>query len=43
MARKATLALIARLEGRGDIEQTLLACEQIEGETLGPIEPKSIS
>lgn len=41
MARKATLALIARLEGRDDIEQTLLSCEQVEGETLGPINSKS--
>ena len=43
MARKATLALIARLEGRAELEQTLLSCEQVEGETLGPIKPKSVS
>ena len=43
MARKATLALIARLEGQVQIEQTLLSCAQIDGETLGPIKPKSIS
>lgn len=43
MARKATLALISRLEGQAGIEQILLSCQQIEGETLGPIQPKSIS
>lgn len=36
MGRRATLALVARLEG-GDIEQTLLSCDRVEGETLGPI------
>jgi DNA-binding LacI/PurR family transcriptional regulator len=41
MARGATLALIARLEGRASVEQTLLSCEQVEGETLGPIKTKS--
>lgn len=43
MARGATLALIARLEGRDGIGQALLSCEQIEGETLGPIKTKSTS
>lgn len=43
MARKATLALIARLEGGAQIEQVLLSCEQIAGDTLGPIKPKRLS
>lgn len=43
MARGATLALIARLEGRAGVEQTLLSCAQVEGETLGPIKTKSTS
>lgn len=36
MGRRATLALIDRLEGKAGIEQTLLSCERVEGETLGP-------
>jgi len=41
MGRKATLSLISRLEGKAGIEQTLLECQTIEGETLGPIKRKS--
>ncbi|WP_295809782.1 LacI family DNA-binding transcriptional regulator [uncultured Nitratireductor sp.] len=41
MGRRATLALIDGLEGRSDFEQTLLSCERVEGETLGPITSKS--
>ncbi|WMT92454.1 LacI family DNA-binding transcriptional regulator [Pelagibacterium sp. H642] len=37
MGRRATLALVDQLEGHGGIEQTLLSCERVEGETLGPI------
>lgn len=43
MARRATLALIDQLEGRSEMTQTLLDCEQVEGETLGPSKAKSIS
>jgi DNA-binding LacI/PurR family transcriptional regulator len=38
MGRKATRALVSVLEGTGGITQTLLNCERVEGETLGPIE-----
>lgn len=37
MGRRATLALVDQLEGKDGIEQTLLSCERVEGETLGPI------
>jgi DNA-binding LacI/PurR family transcriptional regulator len=43
MARRATFALLDRLEGRAGIVQTLLSCEQVEGETLGPMKTKSAS
>lgn len=43
MARKATLALVERLEGRPGCLQTLLTCKQVDGETLGPITLKSAS
>lgn len=36
MGRRATLALVDRLEGRAGLEQTLLSCERVEGETLRP-------
>jgi DNA-binding LacI/PurR family transcriptional regulator len=36
MGRRATLALVERLEGHGGIVQTLLSCERVRGETLGP-------
>jgi DNA-binding LacI/PurR family transcriptional regulator len=37
MGRRATLALVDRLEGGSPLVQTLLSCEQVPGETLGPI------
>lgn len=43
MGRRATQALADRLEGRTEIEQILLTCERIEGETLGPPTQKSRS
>ncbi|WP_417526256.1 LacI family DNA-binding transcriptional regulator [Marinovum sp.] len=41
MARRAATALIARLEGRDYAKQTLLRCDLIEGETLGPSKRKT--
>lgn len=41
MGRRATLALVDQLEGKDGVEQTLLSCERIEGETLGPIKTMS--
>lgn len=43
MARRAATALIARLEGRDYDRQSLLRCDLIEGETLGPIKEKSVT
>lgn len=43
MAQRAATALIARLEGRDYDRQSLLRCDLIEGETLGPIKEKSVT
>ena len=37
MGRRATEVLVAMLEGKSGIQQVLLNCEPVEGETLGPI------
>ncbi|WFU91469.1 LacI family DNA-binding transcriptional regulator (plasmid) [Rhizobium sp. CC1099] len=36
MGRQATAMLVRRIEGAAPIEQILLTCEPVEGETLGP-------
>ncbi|MFB9947882.1 LacI family DNA-binding transcriptional regulator [Rhizobium puerariae] len=36
MGRQATAMLVRRIEGAAAIEQILLTCEPVEGETLGP-------
>ena len=36
MARAATEMLVRRVENNAPIEQILLSCEPVEGETLGP-------
>jgi DNA-binding LacI/PurR family transcriptional regulator len=37
MGRRATEALVGMLESRTGVQQILLDCETVEGETLGPI------
>lgn len=41
MARGATEMLVRRVEDNAPVEQVLLPCEPVEGETLGPISPKT--
>jgi len=36
MGREATAMLVRRIEGATPVEQILLSCEPVEGETLGP-------
>lgn len=43
MAHRAAAALIARLEGRDYAKQTLLRCDLIEGDTLGPTNRKTVT
>jgi hypothetical protein len=41
MARQATIMLAERIETHTAGRQVLLACEPVEGETLGPISDRS--
>lgn len=41
MAHAATAMLVRRVEDNAPVEQVLLPCEPVEGETLGPISPKT--
>ena len=41
MGRQATAMLVRRIEGVGAIEQILLTCEPVEGETLGPAKKRT--
>ncbi|MGK6317828.1 LacI family transcriptional regulator, partial [Neorhizobium sp. DT-125] len=36
MGRQATAMLVRRIEAAAPVEQILLTCEPVEGETLGP-------
>ena len=40
MARAATEMLVRRVEDNAPVEQVLLPCEPVEGETLGPVSSK---
>lgn len=42
MARAATHMLVRRVEGDAPVEQLLLPCEPVEGETLGPVSTQTI-
>jgi DNA-binding LacI/PurR family transcriptional regulator len=42
MARGATQMLVRRVEQNAPIEQILLSCEPVEGETLGPADQSSL-
>ncbi|SEI11786.1 transcriptional regulator, LacI family [Rhizobium tibeticum] len=41
MGRQATTMLVRRIEGAVPIEQILLTCEPVEGETLGPAKKRN--
>ncbi|MBX5159222.1 LacI family DNA-binding transcriptional regulator [Rhizobium sp. NZLR1b] len=41
MGRQATAMLVRRIEGAIPIEQVLLTCEPVEGETLGPAKKRN--
>ena len=41
MARAATEMLVRRVEDNAPVEQVLLPCEPVEGETLGPVSPQT--
>lgn len=41
MARAATEMLVRRVEDDAPVEQVLLPCEPVEGETLGPVSPQT--
>lgn len=43
MGRQATAMLVRRVEGASEIEQVLLPCEPIAGETLGPVKATQLS
>lgn len=41
MGRQATAMLVRRIEGAIPIEQVLLTCKPVEGETLGPVKKRN--
>jgi len=41
MGRQATAMLVRRIEGAAPVEQILLTCEPVEGETLGPAKKRT--
>ena len=43
MGRQATAMLVRRVEGAEDVQQILLPCEPIQGETLGPAKVSAAS
>ena len=43
MGRQATAMLVRRVEGAEDVQQVLLPCEPIQGETLGPAKGSAAS
>jgi DNA-binding LacI/PurR family transcriptional regulator len=41
MGRQATAMLVRRIEDAAPVEQILLTCEPVEGQTLGPAQKRT--